>query len=125
MSRSPTSDVASFGASCGNPSARASTNPRCVTVGVCAPSGVDAASAAAIIQSRQPVLLAADGLQCELVILHRDVVLQLVEREARAAAAPEVRHLEDPRGPDALHGREVQIVQPAHDLILDVVLDTQ
>ena len=64
-----------------------------------------------------------DRLQREVFVLHRHVVLELVERQPRPAAAAHVGHLELPRGPDALDVLDVGIGQPAHDLVLDEVLD--
>src|SRR5207244_10846596 len=63
--------------------------------------------------------LASDRLQREVVLLHRRVVLQLLERQARAAAAAQVGHFQLPGRPDALDGLNVRILQPANNLALE------
>src|SRR5207244_2481372 len=72
---------------------------------------------------RQTLSLAANRLQREVVVFHRDVVLELVERETRAAAAAQIEHLQLARGPDALDVLDVRVHQPPDGLVLDDVFD--
>jgi hypothetical protein len=63
------------------------------------------------------------SLEREVLVLHRHVVLQLLEREARPATRPEVGHLEPSGRPDALHVGHVSVVQPTDRLVLDEVVE--
>src|SRR5215510_11812239 len=64
--------------------------------------------------SRRPRLLPADGLQREVVVFERQVVFDLVEGEARDAAALQVGHRQLARRPDALDIGDARVVQPAY-----------
>src|SRR5712671_290864 len=81
------------------------------------------AAGAAPAQLRGGVSLPPNRLQREVVPVHRQVVLQLVERQACPASAPQVGHLELARAPDALDVLDVRVDEPPNSLILDEVLD--
>src|SRR5581483_9911241 len=67
----------------------------------------------------------SNRLQREVLFFQRDVVFELVERQARSAVATQVGHLELPRRPDALHVADVGVGEPPHDFVLDEVLDAR
>src|SRR5262249_4143191 len=132
--------VGSLSASCGKRTTLPSMKPRCVTVCATTLPRKDTKTTKitkralykkvfvclrAFVMMRRDTLLPPDGLQREVLVLQRDVVFQLVERELRAAAAAEVGHLELARGPDAPNVPDVGIVQAANGLVLDVVLDAR
>src|SRR5687768_16961737 len=62
-------------------------------------------------------------LQREVFVFQRNVVLELLERENRAALAPQVGHLQASPRPNALHLNEIAVLQTPHDLGFDVTLD--
>src|SRR5439155_23626640 len=70
-------------------------------------------------------LLPPDRLQREVFVLQRHVVLQLVERQTRAAVAAQIRHLHLPRGPDSLDPLKIAVRQTPDDAMLEVVLDAR
>src|SRR5262245_3606422 len=127
--RSATPRTGSFDASCGKPKPVASMKPRCemrcASVASACPT-----SSATHTASRPERIVGVDLLatQCqdgEIVVLQGYVVLQLVERQSRAAPAHNVGNLDLLRSPDSLHVLDAGVVQPAYDGILDVILDAR
>ena len=64
------------------------------------------------------------GLYCEVGVVEGQVVLHLVECESCAAAATEVGHDHFVSGRDFLNHTELRRLQPPHDLVLHIRVDT-
>src|SRR5262249_28786247 len=64
-----------------------------------------------------------DRLQGEVVVFHGRVVLDLQQREPRAAAPPRFSHLELPRGPNTLDILDIGIRESAYNIVLDETVD--
>src|SRR4051812_46017846 len=61
---------------------------------------------------------AAQGLNREILIFHRNVVLQLFEFQNGAAAALQIFHLDGVRRPETLDVADIRVFRPADQLRL-------
>src|SRR5882762_6880729 len=67
-------------------------------------------------------LLPPESLHGEIVVLHGNVVFELLQAQDGAAVAAQVGHLEDTGSRDTLHAANTSLVQTAYELVLDEVL---